>query len=81
MDGETYEVICNKCRAAVPSDADVCPHCGAVLFVRAVPPSATPPNSLVEQSNERRGLLSRVWRRAPKAADEERAASRRVKPS
>src|SRR5215203_6067962 len=43
----TFEIICNRCRATVSADAEVCPECGTVLISRPgaapVPPPAEPP--------------------------------------
>jgi uncharacterized RDD family membrane protein YckC len=44
MSTDAFEIICNRCRAAVPSDAEICPECGNVLISRpdrAPPPPAT----------------------------------------
>jgi uncharacterized RDD family membrane protein YckC len=36
-----YEIICNDCRASVPSNAETCPECGTVLLGQPSPPPAT----------------------------------------
>jgi len=59
MDDGTFEIICNRCRSTVPSDVDVCPVCGAVLFVRdPPPPPADPPRPENDHPKRRR-----LWRR------------------
>jgi hypothetical protein len=59
MDDGTFEIICNRCRTSVRSDVDVCPVCGAVLFMRDPPPAPPKPVPAEDDQPKRR----RLWRR------------------
>jgi uncharacterized RDD family membrane protein YckC len=41
-----YEIVCNRCGAAVPSSVETCPECATVLLGQAPPPPIAMPTSV-----------------------------------